>query len=103
MKIATTVAALALVGAGLLGASAPAQARYCEGRVYGLSRNYDPDTGSGFLAVRTRPNAHARQFAELFNGDRFGIVDRRGNWYQIELDGGLGWANARWIRNSCGW
>lgn len=104
MKTATSMAASALLAAGLcFGAAAPAAAKYCEGTVYGLSRHYNPATGSGFLAVRTRPSAHSRQFAELFNGDRFGIVERRGNWYQIELDGGLGWANARWIRNSCGW
>jgi uncharacterized protein YraI len=81
-----------------------AAAQDCMGRVSGLSGNYDPSTGSGFLAVRAGPNRSATQLGELFNGDRVTIYDRRGSWYQIYADGiGDGWASARWIRNNCGW
>ena len=40
---------------------------------------------------------------QLFNGDHTEIFDRRGNWYQVEIGGGTGWANARWLRNDCGY
>ncbi|MER8675476.1 MULTISPECIES: hypothetical protein [unclassified Mesorhizobium] len=50
-------------------ASSPVGAQYCEGTVHGLSRHYDLDTGSGFLAVRARPNSSSRMIGQLFNGD----------------------------------
>ncbi|QND60033.1 SH3 domain-containing protein [Mesorhizobium huakuii] len=37
----------------------------------------------------------------LLNGDHVEIFDRRGNWYQVEIGGTTGWANARWLRNDC--
>jgi uncharacterized protein YgiM (DUF1202 family) len=83
--------------------SAPALAQYCEGTIHGLSRRYNPATGSGFLAVRAGPKKSASQVGELFNGDKVEIFDRRGNWYKIAaLDGSSeGWANAGYIRNDC--
>lgn len=98
----TTVALLLAAAAGLGGAE-PAQARTCEGVVHGLSRNYNPATGSGFLAVRAGPRAAATQTGELFNGDRVEIFSRRGNWYNVAGSGIEGWASARYIRNSCGY
>jgi hypothetical protein len=98
----TILAAGALCAAGLsLQATAPAGAQYCEGRVHGLSGRYNLATGSGFLAVRTRPSASAPMVAQLFNRDTVEIFGRRGNWYHVELDGLEGWANARWVWNSC--
>lgn len=96
-----TIASLSLLAvAGLL---APAQAQYCEGTVHGLSKHYDPDTGAGFLAIRSKPKASSHQRGELFNGDKVEIFDRVGNWYKIApVDGGPeGWAHARWIWNDC--
>jgi uncharacterized protein YraI len=89
--------------AAALSFDAPASAQYCEGTVRGLSNNYNPSTGSGFLAVRAGPRRSATQYGELFNGDTVEIFTRSGNWYKIaSLDSSLeGWASARWIRNDC--
>jgi hypothetical protein len=98
------LAAVALCAAGLsFSAAAPAAAQYCEGTVHGLSGRYNLATGSGFLAMRIRPSASAPMVAQLFNRDTVEIFGRRGNWYHVELDGLEGWANARWMRNSCGY
>lgn len=101
LSLSLFVAALTLDA----GFATKAAAQYCEGRVYGLSRHYNPATGSGFLAVRAGPRRSASQVGELFNGDRVEIFDRRGNWYRVAaLDGSSdGWASARWIRNACGY
>ena len=81
----------------------PASAQYCEGTVHGLSRHYNLATGSGFLAVRARPSSSSRMIGQLFNGDHTEIFDRRGNWYKVGIGGATGWANARWLRNDCGY
>ncbi|TPI26868.1 SH3 domain-containing protein [Mesorhizobium sp. B3-2-1] len=94
-------AALVAVAGFWLGSSAPTVGQYCEGTVYGLSGRYNLATGSGFLAVRTWPNSSSRMIGQLFNGDHTEIFDRRGNW--VEIGGGTGWANARWLRNDCGY
>ncbi|MER9117388.1 SH3 domain-containing protein [Mesorhizobium sp. M0954] len=99
-----SIAAAAAVVAGLsFASSTPAGAQYCEGTVHGLSRHYNLATGSGFLAVRVRPNSSSRMVGQLFNGDQTEIFDRRGNWYQVDIGGRTGWANARWLRNDCGY
>jgi uncharacterized protein YgiM (DUF1202 family) len=96
------VLGLAVVLALLLPGAALAQE--CIGTVVGLSRVYDPSTGSGFLAVRAGPTRSATQLGELFNGDRVSIFDRQGNWYRVYVPGiGEAWASSRWIRNSCGY
>lgn len=51
------VAALTAVAGLWIGTLTPAGAQYCEGTVHGLSGRYNLATGSGFLAVRTRPNS----------------------------------------------
>lgn len=96
--------AAAIVAAGLsFNVSTPAGAQYCEGTVHGLSRHYNLAKGSGFLAVRARPNSSSRMIGQLFNGDHTEIFDRRGNWYKVEIGGRTGWAHARWMRNDCGY
>ena len=86
----------------LIAVSAPAFAQSCGGVVRGLSNDYDPETGSGFLAVRAGPRTSASQLGELFNGDEVTILGRRGNWYRIDAeDIGIGWAYARYIRREC--
>ncbi|MHB9449910.1 hypothetical protein ACYG9R_24425 [Mesorhizobium sp. RSR565B] len=30
-------------------------------------------------------------------------VSPTGNWYQVEIGGRTGWANAHWLRNDCGY
>ena len=89
--------------AAILALSAPASAQYCEGKVRGLSNNYNPSTGSGFLAVRAGPARSATQLGELFNGDTVEIFRRKGSWYKVAAtDGSVeGWASVRWIRNDC--
>lgn len=101
MRAGLSIAGLTLVAALALGAATPAQSQYCEGRVHGLSGRYNLATGSGFLAVRSRPNASARMVGQLFNGDTVEIFDRRGNWYRVAMGGIDGWASAKWMRNSC--
>lgn len=97
-------AAMLVTVAGFwLGASTPGVAQYCEGTVHGLSGRYNLAAGSGFLAVRTRPNSSSRMIGQLFNGDHVEIFDRRGNWYKVDIGGTTGWANARWLRNDCGY
>ncbi|MET2827069.1 SH3 domain-containing protein [Mesorhizobium shangrilense] len=101
---ATYISAVAALAAGLsFGAPAPAVAQYCDGTVHGLSGRYNLATGSGFLAVRTQPNSSSRMVGQLFNGDHTEILDRRGNWYRVEIGGISGWANARWLYNDCGY
>ena len=97
------VAALTVAAGLWIGAATPASAQYCEGTVHGLSGRYNLATGSGFLAVRTRPNSSSRMIGQLFNGDQTEIFDRRGNWYKVEIGGRTGWAHARWISNDCGY
>lgn len=96
----STLAAVAAIG-GTLSFSTPAQSQYCEGSVHGLSRVYNLATGSGFLAVRSRPSSKSRMVHQLFNGDTVEITDRSGNWYFVGGDGFEGWANRKWMRNSC--
>jgi uncharacterized protein YgiM (DUF1202 family) len=98
-KMFLSLAALA----SILALAAPASAQYCEGKVRGLSNNYNPTTGSGFLAVRAGPTRSATQLGELFNGDRVEIFRRKGSWYKVAAtDGSVeGWASVRWIRNDC--
>ncbi len=86
-------------------AVSPALAGMCEGTVHGLSSHYNPATGSGFLAVRTKPKTSSTKLGELFNGDKVEIFDRKGNWYKVAAEDQPleGWAYARWIYNDCGW
>ncbi len=101
----TTVLAFTIAaGFAALASTTPAQAQYCEGTVHGLSSHYNPATGAGFLAVRSKPRATSHKRGELFNGDKVEIFDRRGNWYKVATAQGPmleGWANARWIDNDC--
>jgi hypothetical protein len=41
--------------------------------------------------------------AQLFNGDRVEITGRQGSWYRVSTGQIDGWANHRWLRNSCGY
>jgi SH3-like domain-containing protein len=100
-KLALGLAAFSTLA--IAGFAEPAAAQYCEGKVRGLSNNYNPSTGSGFLSVRAGPTRSATQLGELFNGDTVEIFRRKGNWYKIAAaDGSVeGWASVRWIRNDC--
>jgi uncharacterized protein YgiM (DUF1202 family) len=99
-----SILALTFAASAVLVLSAPAQAQYCEGKVHGLSAHYNPHTGAGFLAVRSKPRASSHQRGALLNGDTVEIFTRKGNWYKIATTEGdmlEGWAHARWIRNDC--
>ncbi|MBX3577135.1 MAG: SH3 domain-containing protein [Rhizobiaceae bacterium] len=93
--VAAATAAIAL------GSSAPVSAQYCEGTVFGLSANYNPATGSGFLAIRKKPTVNSQKIGELFNGDKVEIFTRQGNWYKIAHGMTEGWSYAKWMHNSC--
>ena len=99
--ILVSAASIAVIAASF---STSAQAQFCEGTVHGLSGRYNPETGSGFLAVRAKPRATSAQRGELFNGDKVEVFQRRGNWYKIattQLPMLEGWVNARWLDNEC--
>lgn len=104
MRMSTALLSAAAVSC-LFAFAPPAFAGMCEGTVHGLSSHYNPATGSGFLAVRSKPKSSSTKRGELFNGDKVEIFDRSGNWYKVAaFDQPLeGWAHARWIRNDCGW
>ena len=102
-KTILSALAVAAVAAAGLGFSSPVSAQYCEGTVHGLSSYYNLATGSGFLAVRSRPTSSSRMLAQLFNGDRVEILDRQGNWYKVWTGSVDGWSNRKWMRNSCGY
>ena len=38
---------------------------------------------------------------QLFNGNTAEILDRKGNWYYVSIGGIEGWANRKWVWNSC--
>ncbi len=74
----------------------------CYGTVHGLSANYDPYKGSGFLAVRNGPGSSYAKIGELFNGYQVTINGRQGSWYQIWYAGiGNGWSHRKWISTNC--
>lgn len=99
--LALSAMAFAVAATASIGSSTTAEAQYCEGTVHGLSGRYNLAKGTGFLAVRARPTASSRMVGQLFNGDTVEIFDRRGNWYRVAMGGIDGWANARWMWNSC--
>jgi len=100
-KTVVSACAAAVIAGVAIGASTPAQSQYCEGTVHGLSKHYNLATGSGFLAVRKRPTSSSRMVHQLFNGDQVEITDRSGNWYFVGGNGWEGWANRKWMWNSC--
>ena len=100
--VLSALALLIIAGMGL-GFPDRASAEYCEGTVRGLSNDYNLATGSGFLAVRSRPTSSSRMLAQLFNGDRVEILRRQGSWYRVWTGSVDGWSHRRWLRNSCGY
>ena len=82
--------ASALAAATLLAAVPAAQAADCTGFVVGVRpiTQYNPSTGSGFLAVRTGPGTQFQQIGELYAGDEVAVWDRRGNWYLVRCMAG---------------
>ena len=101
-RFLSAFAVLTIAATGLT-FSGPASAEYCEGTVHGLSAYYNLATGSGFLAVRSRPSSGSRMLAQLFNGDRVEILGRQGSWYRVFTGTVDGWSYRRWLRNSCGY
>jgi uncharacterized protein YgiM (DUF1202 family) len=103
MSLKAIPAFAALLLAASLVAPSPARSQYCEGTVVGLSGKYNLAKGTGFLAVRAGPNASSRMVGQLFNGNTVEIFSRKGNWYRVAMGGIDGWANSKWMRNSCGY
>ncbi|EFL89621.1 SH3 domain-containing protein [Ahrensia sp. R2A130] len=81
----------------------PAHAGDCSGTVGGLSRTYNLNKGTGFLAIRARPTSSSRMIGQTFNGNTVGIDRRRGNWLYIYDDASntSGWVFARYVRRTC--
>ena len=107
MKLLSIVAA-ALVA--LAGASS-VQAGDCTGFVVNVRplSQYNHAAGNGFLAVRAGPGSGYAQLGELYLGDEFSVLDRRGNWVYVHCMAGRceaplwgaaypeGWAYARYL------
>jgi uncharacterized protein YraI len=75
----------------------------CFGTVTGLSDNYNPRTGSGFLALRAGPTTQASQSGELFNGDALQIVGKNGSWFRVTTsEGRNGWVSRQYVNQRCG-
>ena len=57
--------------------------------------------GDGFLAVRSGPGSNYRKIAEVYNGDRVGVYEKRGDWWAIShgSDDRLGWVHGNWLGN----
>jgi SH3-like domain-containing protein len=76
---------------------------FCFGTVVGLSNQYNPATGSGFLALRAGPTASAVQIGELFNGNVVKVIGKRGSWFRIiDPAGATGWVSRTYVSQSCG-
>jgi len=75
----------------------------CDGYVRGLSNNYNPSKGTGFLAVRAGPSSKSAMLAHLFNGDRVVILDYANAWWRVAYNNGnnAGWVFAKYIREQC--
>lgn len=74
----------------------------CTGVVRGISGNYDPSTGSGFLAVRAGSTSQAQQIGELFNGASIAVTGREGKWLRITAPNGTdGWVFSKYVNVSC--
>ena len=81
--------------------TASAQAQYCEGTAHALSGRYDLAKSTGFLPVRAGPSSKTAMVGQIFNGDTVEIFSRQRNCYGVAMGGIDGWANVRWMRNSC--
>lgn len=97
-----------IIGAGLalslsLLSVGPVFAGDCSGTIGGLSRTYNFNKGTGFLAIRARPTSSSRMIGQTFNGNTVGIDRRRGNWLYIYDDASntSGWVFARYVRRTC--
>jgi uncharacterized protein YgiM (DUF1202 family) len=105
LRLTALVALAAFVLPVLQSGPASARGSICDGTVRGLSRYYDPDSGSGFLALRTGPSSRYAQIGELFNGNHVEIYGHRGSWLKVYSDdvGEQGWVHGRWVRDNCPW
>lgn len=57
--------------------------------------------GDGFLAVRSGPGTNYSKIGEVYNGDRVGTYERRGEWIAISHgdNNQLGWVHGNWLGN----
>lgn len=101
MRVRALFDVILLSSVAMVAVSAPAQAGNCIGTVVGLSPQYNPATGSGFLAVREGPSTAAPQVGELFNGNRVDTGKSSGPWIYVIGEGVEGWAHSRWLRIRC--
>lgn len=75
----------------------------CDGYVRGLSKNYNPSKGTGFLAVRAGPSSSSAMLAHLFNGDHVVVLDYANAWWRVSYNGGrnIGWVFAKYVKEVC--
>ena len=110
--IAKRACCVMLMASALVTASANAQPldvtfdTYCppdaEAACYGVAEvmGLDPK-GEGFLAVRSGPGTAYPKIGEVYNGERVGVYEVRGDWQAISYgnDNRLGWVHKNWLGN----
>ncbi|MCC8122910.1 MAG: N-acetylmuramoyl-L-alanine amidase [Oscillospiraceae bacterium] len=55
------------------------------------------DINWGYLNIRDRPSANAAVLARAFDGANLTVLNQWQNWYVVQLDQLVGWANADYI------
>lgn len=98
----------------LLSRSKPHVAQ-CWATVRGLRSisQYNPSTGAGFLAVRTKPSTKGRKISEVYLGDRVEVIGQTNKWARIKCVSGqcrspfagsagvMGWSSKKYLSISC--
>lgn len=52
---------------------------------------------SGYLNIRSLPNVYSPVVAKAYDGDILTIVGQTGNWYVVEYEGVVGYANNKYV------
>jgi len=55
------------------------------------------DISWGYLNIRDRPSATSGELARAYDGARVTVLNRWQDWYVVQLDDLIGWANADYI------
>lgn len=89
--------------------------RQCQAQVTGLAsiNQYNSRTGTGFLAVRSKPSTKGTKLSEVYQGDTVRVVAQSGNWARIECmsgscrspiagtAGARGWSSKKYLSIWC--
>ena len=62
----------------------------------GIVHDLDPN-GDGFLTVRNSPKG--KEIDRLYANQIVRILDKKGKWYKIKINGRTGWSHGNWIKS----